>query len=61
MVIGVASHMLLHRGGKYAGNRQAAPASNARGDLVDVPLPSRRPSTLGAQSRDSLLSRVFGD
>jgi hypothetical protein len=55
IVIGVAAHMLLHR------SRQIGAATNARGDLIDVPLPSRRPATLRTQSDDSIFSRLFGD
>jgi hypothetical protein len=60
-VIGVTAYALLNRGGIHAGSRQAAPATNARGDLVDVPLPSRRPATLRAPSRDPFRLGIFGD
>jgi hypothetical protein len=61
ILIGVAAHMLLNRGGRQAWSRQGPPATSARGDLVDIPLPSRRPSTLRTQDGDSVFSRLFGD
>jgi len=58
---------MLRHGGKHTGTKQAAPATNTRATLVDIPLPSRRPATLRTQNHDhdhdhdSVLSHIFGD
>jgi hypothetical protein len=55
MFIGLSAYGLVHRGGqdiRTKETRRAAPAANPSDVLISVPLPSRRPSTFRAQSRD---------
>jgi hypothetical protein len=55
IIAGVSGYALVHRGGRDAGTsgtKLAAPATNPSDVLLNVPLPSRRPSVLRAQSRD---------
>jgi hypothetical protein len=55
IIAGVSAYALTHRSGRDAGTsgtKLATPATTPSEVLLNVPLPSRRPSVLRAQSRD---------